>query len=297
MKLRSLLFVPADSERKLHKGAEVAADALILDLEDSVAPANKAAARSLALDYLSERPAPRRQQLWVRINPLDGPESLADLECVMAGRPDGIMQPKIRSPGEVGALGRVLTRLEEICGLEPGATLILPLATETPEVLFRLGEFARADERLAALTWGAEDLSAALGATANRGPDGGWTAPYQLVRSLCLFAAGVAGVPAIDTVHTDFRDADGLAAVCREARRDGFGGKLAIHPAQVEAINAAFTPGEEEIEQARRVVAAFAAQQGVGTLSLNGRMLDAPHLRQARRILALAEPGEPEPTD
>jgi citrate lyase subunit beta/citryl-CoA lyase len=291
MRLRSLLFIPADSERKLQKGDDVAADVLILDLEDAVVPDRKAAARQLALDYLSGRSGKRKSRLWVRINPINTPESTADLECIMAGRPDGIIQPKTRSPDDVIELGEQLGRLERELGIARGSTLILPVATETPEALFTLGEFSRCGDRLAALTWGAEDLSAAVGAATNKESDGNWTFPYQLARALCLFAASAAGVPAIDTLYADFRDTAGLQAACDTARRDGFIGKLAIHPAQVAVINRAFTPSAEEIEYARRVVGAFAAQPGAGTLSLDGRMLDIPHLKQARKILAMAGSG------
>jgi citrate lyase subunit beta/citryl-CoA lyase len=291
MRLRSLLFIPADSERKLQKGDDVAADVVILDLEDAVVPDRKAAARQLALDYLSRRTGERKSQLWVRINPINTPESMADLECIMPGRPDGIIQPKTRSPDDVIELGEQLGRLERQLGTAKGHTLILPVATETPEALFTLGEFSRCGDRLAALTWGAEDLSAAVGAATNKESDGNWTFPYQLARALCLFAASAAGVPAIDTLYADFRDTAGLQAACDSARRDGFIGKLAIHPAQVDVINQAFTPSAEEIEYARRVVRAFAAQPGAGTLSLDDRMLDIPHLKQARKILAMAGSG------
>lgn len=286
--LRSLLFIPADSEKKLQKGDEVAADVLILDLEDAVAPPNKTAARRLALDYLQQRSQARKSQLWVRINPLTTPEALADLECIMAGRPDGIIQPKTRSPADVAELARHLDRYESDLGFASGSTRILPVATETPEAMFTLGQYAPAHPRLAALTWGAEDLSAALGATTNKDADGNWTFPYQVARAFCLFAASAAAVPAIDTLFADFRDPDGLRRSCDTGRRDGFSGKIAIHPAQVDVINAAFSPTEDEIRHAQRVVDAFAAQPGTGTLSLDGQMLDIPHLKQAHKILAMA---------
>jgi citrate lyase subunit beta/citryl-CoA lyase len=288
MRLRSLLFIPADSERKLQKGDDTAADALILDLEDAVAAANKSSARKLAGDYLAGHPRNRRSQLWVRINPITTAESQVDLESVMAGRPDGIVQPKTRSPDDVIELGLQLNRLEKELGIEIGSTRILPLATETPQAMFSLGQYSRCDHRLAALTWGAEDLSAAIGAASNKDGEGNWTFPYQVARAFCLFAAGAAEVPAIDTLYADFRDSAGLRAACDEARRDGFSGKLAIHPAQVDVINEAFTPSAEEIDHAQRVVAAFAAQADAGTLALDGRMLDAPHLKQARKILVMA---------
>lgn len=288
MRLRSLLFIPADSERKLQKGDDTAADALILDLEDAVVAANKSSARKLARDYLAEHPRNRRSQLWVRINPITTAESRADLESVMAGRPDGIVQPKTRSPDDVIELGLQLERLEKELRIESGSTRILPVATETPQAMFSLGQFSRCDQRLAALTWGAEDLSAAIGAASNKDGEGNWTFPYQVARAFCLFAASAAEVPAIDTLYADFRDTAGLRAACDEARRDGFSGKLAIHPAQVEVINEAFTPSAEEITHAQRVVAAFAAHADAGTLALDGRMLDAPHLQQARKILTMA---------
>lgn len=288
MKLRSLLFVPGDNERKLSKSRTVPADALILDLEDSVAPENKAAARHLAGDFLSEHAQGRQKQLWVRINPLDQPAALEDLAGIMHGRPDGIVQPKTRSPDDVLLLGQHLEKFEKDLGFEAGSTWILPVSTETPGAVFSLGEYVGCDQRLVGLTWGAEDLGTALGALANKDRDGNWTSPFQLARNLCLFAAHAAGVAAIDTIYADFRDPEGLRATCDEARRDGFSGKLAIHPDQVAVINSAFTPSEEEIIQARRIVELFAANPGEAALSLDGVMLDIPHLKQARNILVMA---------
>ena len=288
MNLRSLLFVPADSEKKLSKSKTVPADALILDLEDSVAPEKKAEARKLAGEFLSEHAEDRQKQLWVRINPIDHPAALEDLAGVMHGRPDGIVQPKARSPDDVLLLGQELEKFEKQLGIDPGSTRILPLTTETPGSLFSLGEYKHGNRRLAGLTWGAEDLGAAVGAMSNKDAQGNWTPPFQLARNLCLFAAHAAGVVAIDTIHADFRDPEGLRASCVEARRDGFSGKLAIHPDQVEVINSAFTPGEEEIIQARRIVDLFEANPGSAALSLDGVMLDLPHLKQARSILAMA---------
>jgi citrate lyase subunit beta/citryl-CoA lyase len=292
MRLRSLLFVPGDSEKKLSKSMQVPADALILDLEDSVAASAKAAARGRVREFLENRSAGGRQQLWVRINPLDRPDAGADLSAVMPGRPDGIVLPKARSPDDVELLGRRIGSYETEYELAVGSTRILPVATETPQSLFTLGDYGQCGKRLAGLTWGAEDLSAAVGATANRDENGRWTSPYVLVRSLCLFAAHAAGVAAIDTLHANFRDTEGLADACAEARRDGFNGKLAIHPDQVDIINRVFTPSVDEIEHARRVVELFAANPGAGTLALDGAMLDLPHLLQARRILSLAEGTE-----
>lgn len=291
--MRSFLFVPGDSEKKLAKAAGVPADVLIFDLEDAVVPERKAAARALVRDYLAERREHRRQQLWVRINPLDHAEAGADLGAVMPVQPDGIVLPKTRSPDDVEVLGRRIGTYEAEHDFKIGSTRILPIATETPQALFSLGDYARCANRLAGITWGAEDLAAAVGATANREADGRWTSPYQFVRSLCLFAAHAAGVEAIDTLWANFRDADGLEASCAEARRDGFSGKLAIHPDQVEVINRCFTPSAEEVEHAGRIVEAFDANPGAGSVALDGMMLDLPHLRQARRILALAAAAVP----
>lgn len=287
MMLRSLLFVPGDSARKMSKSGTVPADALILDLEDSVAPENKSAARKRVSDFLSENSEGRQQQWWVRINPIDHPVALEDLAAIMHGRPDGIVQPKTRSPDDVLLLGRHLESFEKELGFAIGSTRILPVSTETPEAIFSLGEYVRCDQRLVGLTWGAEDLGAAVGALANRDRDGAWTSPFQLARNLCLFAAHAAGVAAVDTIYADFRDLEGLRVTCDEARRDGFSGKLAIHPDQVAVINSAFTPSEEEITQARRIVELFAASPTQAVLSLDGVMLDIPHLKQARKTLAM----------
>jgi len=287
--MRSWLFVPGDSEKKVAKAEGISADVLIFDLEDAVASQRKAFARDLLREYLVSRADARRQQLWVRINPLDLAEAAADLAAVMPGRPDGIVLPKAQSPEDVAALGTRLDRFEQEHGHPVGSTRILPVATETPRSVFALGEYGPGSRRLAGLTWGAEDLAAAVGATGNRDPEGRWTAPYQVVRSLCLFAAHAAGVAAIDTLWANFRDPRGLEASCSEARRDGFSGKLAIHPDQVGVINRCFTPSAEEIERARRIVELFEANPGAGTLALEGSMLDLPHLRQAQRILELAD--------
>jgi citrate lyase subunit beta/citryl-CoA lyase len=285
---RSLLFVPGDSDRKLERCAASGADLVILDLEDAVAPEHKPAARERVSAWLAARPAGDRMQCWVRINPLDSAESGRDLAAVAAARPDGIVQPKVRSAEDVVGLGRVLEELELRHGLGAGAIRILPIATETPQAVFALGGYAQCGARLYGLTWGAEDLSAAVGASANRDAHGHWTAPYQLARSLCLFGAKAAGVAAIDTLHADFRDDSGLRASCAEARRDGFTGKLAIHPRQVGVINECFMPSAAEVAEARRIVALFAANPGVAALALDGRMLDLPHLRLAQGTLARA---------
>lgn len=286
--LRSFLFIPGDSERKLSKVDDCGANAVIMDLEDAVAPANKARAREMVAAFLAERPrAGRTTQLWVRVNPFDTGLTAADLAAIVPGDPDGIMQPKIDGPEDVRALSEQLDTLEREHGLAAGTIRILPVATETPIAPFRLGDFAGAGlTRLAGLTWGAEDLSAAMGASTTMGPDGAWAFTYKMVRSLTLMAAHAAGVPAIETLYADFRDDDGLRASCREARAEGFAGRIAIHPAQVAGINAAFSPAADEIAFAARVVAAFEAEPDVGTVGIDGRMYDIPHLKAARRTLA-----------
>jgi citrate lyase subunit beta/citryl-CoA lyase len=281
---RSYLFVPADSERKMKKAAQADADALILDLEDSVTADARPAARELAREYLKDK-----ENIWVRINPVDTEDASADLEAVIPSGPAGIVLPKPRSASDVVQLASQLDVLEQGSGIEPGQTRIMAICTERPEALFALGSYINATPRLAALSWGAEDLSAAVGATGNRDEDGNWLPPYELARSLCLFAAAAAEVAAIDTVYTDFRDADGLATYAKSARRDGFSGMLAIHPAQVEVINRAFIPTAVELERAERIVALFAENPGAGTLGMDGQMIDRPHFMQAQRILQLAK--------
>lgn len=283
--IRSFLFVPGDSEKKLARAAESDADAIILDLEDAVAPPARPGARSLAASFLGGPCGPER---WVRINPLDTADALADLRAVLPARPDGIVLPKPGGADAVRRLSGLLDELESQCESQQQATRILPIATERPAALFRLGDYAGASPRLAGLSWGAEDLSVALGASANRDDKGRWLPPYELARSLTLLAAGAAEVPAIDTVFTNFRDLDGLARYAAEARRDGFCGMLAIHPDQVTVINSAFEPTLEEVRMAERVVALFASNPGAGVLQLEGRMLDRPHLLQAERLLAMA---------
>lgn len=287
--LRSLLFVPADSPRKLDKAAASGADALILDLEDSVAADRKATARQLALEYLHQHPkAQRRQPLWVRINPLDSPWAMQDL-CVCAGAPDGIMLPKASAVADVLRLGHGLDALEAHHALPAHGIRILPIVTEVPQALFTLQAYHQQPHaRLHGLTWGAEDLAAAIGASHNRLPDGRYDDLFRLARSLCLAAASAAGVQPVDTIWADYRDSTGLQAEAQTARRAGFTGKLAIHPAQVPIINAAFTPDAAEIAWFERVVQAFADQPDQGTIGLDGKMLDLPHLRQAQRVLALA---------
>jgi citrate lyase subunit beta/citryl-CoA lyase len=286
--LRSMLFVPGDSERKLLKGQASAADALILDLEDSVASGRKALARGLILEFLKAHRDRARQRIWVRINPLSEPAALLDLMLV-AGAPDGIVLPKAGSASDVVRLAHMLDVLEVREGVPAASVAVIPLATETPAALFTLGSYAKCSARLAGLTWGAEDLAAALGAISNRLPSGDYDAVYQLARSLCLSAAVAAGVQPIDTIWSDYADHAGLKADAEGARRAGFMGKLAIHPDQVAVINGAFTPSEDELAWSRRVVAAFAGNPGLGTVGLEGKMLDLPHFKQAWRMLALAQ--------
>jgi citrate lyase subunit beta/citryl-CoA lyase len=285
---RSWLFVPGDSDRKLAKIEGSGAEVVILDLEDSVAPGQKAAARGRVHEYLRAHAGRAAPQLWVRINPLNSALADDDLNAIAPGAPAGIVQPKTRSPADTVALAYRLDELEHGHGLRSGSIRILPIATETPAALFAMGGFAQVGARLAGLTWGAEDLGTVIGATATHEADGAWTAPFQFVRSLCLFGASAAGVAAIDTLHADFRDHDGLRASSGRARRDGFTGKLAIHPDQVAVINECFAPTGEELAQARRIVELFAANPGAAALSLDGRMVDIPHLRLAEKTLARA---------
>ncbi|WP_374294971.1 CoA ester lyase [Sphingomonas sp.] len=277
MRLRSLLFVPGDRPDRMAKACGSGADALILDLEDAVAPAAKRDARAAVAAFLRE-PREGRPALFVRINPLDGKLAEEDLAAVLPARPDGLVLPKAEGARTLAALDAQLS----------GDIAILPIATETPAAIFQLGSYAGVTPRLAGLTWGAEDLPAAIGAATSREADGGYTAPYQMARSLTLFGAHAAGVPAIETVYPDFRDLDGLAAYTARGRRDGFTGMMAIHPAQVAVINAAFSPNTQEIAAAQAIVDLFAANPGAGALQLNGRMVDAPHLKAARALLSLA---------
>jgi citrate lyase subunit beta/citryl-CoA lyase len=284
---RSYLFVPADSERKLAKATASGADALILDLEDSVAAAEKTGARILAADFLKENGAASSEH-WVRINPVDTDDAQLDLAVVVAAAPAGIVLPKARGADDVQKLAGLLDVLEEQHGMPAGQTQIMVLCTERPEALFSLQSYAHAPPRLIGLSWGAEDLSLALGASMTRDAEGNWLPVYELARSLCLLAAAAAGVASIDTVYTDFRDLDGLQRYAANARRDGFAGMLAIHPAQVDVINEAFNPTAAEIERATKVVAAFADHPAAGTLGLDGEMIDRPHLLQAERLLKVA---------
>lgn len=285
--LRSLLFVPGDSEKKLAKSISTSADALILDLEDSVSPDRTAIARSMVAEFLKTH-SNRKQQLWVRINPLQTPLALHDLVAVMAGKPDGIMLPKPLNAKDAQQLDHCLSALEVREGLALGSTRIIPVATEVAGALFDLQSYAGATPRLQGLTWGAEDLATAVGATSNRDASGEFTFTYKLARSLCLLASAHAEVQAIDTLSVDFKDMKALAADVQNARREGFSGKLAIHPDQVEVINQGFTPSAHDLSHAQRIVDAFAQAQGAGAVQLDGKMVDKPHLTQALRLLQLS---------
>ncbi len=287
LRLRSKLSVPADSERKMAKGLQCPADALILDLEDAVAPDRKPLAREMAADFLARQASATASALFVRINPLDSGLALQDLAAVVRPGLAGIMQPKTTGAADVVKLGHYLDALEARAGMAPGSVAIVPVATETPQAMLNMQGFHAPLPRLAGITWGAEDLSAAIGAVSNRDEDGAYSPLYTWANSLCLCAAASTGVAAIDTLHADFKDSAGLAAACRASRRRGFSGRIAIHPDQVATINDAYSPTEAELAHARRVVDAFAAQPGVGTLSLDGVMYDMPHLKQARRTLGL----------
>jgi citrate lyase subunit beta/citryl-CoA lyase len=311
MKLRSLLFVPGDRPERMEKALGLGADALILDLEDSVAPANKPAARKEIADFLeralshrervdspeasgvraTDHPHPSaasrlppspdgrgRPYLFVRINPLDTADFVEDLVGVLASKPDGLVLPKAEGAKSVRKLA------------DRSGVPILPIATETPAAVFRLGEYAEVASELCGLTWGAEDLPAAIGASASRDDGGAYLPPYQMVRALTLFGAAAAGVNPIETVYPNIRDLEGLQRVAEAAARDGFTGMMAIHPSQVPVINAAFTPSPEQVSHAEAVVTAFEANPGAGALQLDGKMIDAPHLKQARRILERANP-------
>lgn len=278
MRLRSLLFVPGDRPERFAKAAGSGADAIILDLEDSVAVPAKAAAREAVARYLAE---PADVIRFVRVNPLGSGDLDADLAAARGA--DGVMLPKAEGAKDIAAL---------VARMGDAVAPILPVATETPRAVFALGGYDAVAEWLAGLTWGAEDLPAAIGASAARESDGRYTPPYEVVRTLALMGAHAAGVAAIEAVYPAIRDADGLAAYAARGARDGFTGMMAIHPTQVAAINAAFTPGEQALADARAVVAAFAAAPGAGALQLNGRMIDAPHLKQARALLARAGEGQ-----
>lgn len=283
---RSWLFAPGDSEKKMAKAADGPADVVLLDLEDAVTVENKPAARALVHDFLAGRDE-GRARLWVRVNPLDGPHTLADLAAIMPARPGGIMLPKAYGRQDVERLDHYLSAFEAAHGIAVGSTPVIPLVTEVAEAMFHAGGYKGAP-RVVAMTWGAEDLADSIGAAGNRGPDGGYGFTYELARSLCLLGAAAAGVTPIETIQGDFRDLDGLKARAEQVRREGYRGMLAIHPAQVEVINAAFTPSAEEIAEAQAIVDLFAANPGAGTIGYKGGMLDRPYLSRAQTLLRQA---------
>ncbi|MEO6092232.1 MAG: CoA ester lyase [Novosphingobium sp.] len=284
--MRSWLFAPGDSEKKMNKAMDGPADIVLLDLEDAVAPENKALARTTVHDFIAANPA-QRHRLWVRINPLDGPHTLADLAAIMPARPGGIMLPKVYGRQDVEALDHYLAALEVANGIIQGVTPVIVLITETAEAMFHTGDYKGAP-RVVALTWGAEDLADSIGASSNKNPDGSYGFTYELARSLTVLGAATAGVPAIETISADFKDLDALRARAEKVRRDGYRGMLAIHPAQVDVINAAFMPSAEEVAEAREIVDLFASNPGVGTIGWKGGMLDRPYLARAQQLLKQA---------
>ncbi|MFC9454354.1 HpcH/HpaI aldolase/citrate lyase family protein [Streptomyces sp. NPDC056983] len=286
-----MLYVPGDDDRKLAKADASGADSVVLDLEDSVAEQNRPSARTKVRRFLADRPpASRHYQLWVRVNALDD-AALTDLAAVVGGAPDGIVLPKVNGPDDVRRLEHMLDALEVRDGVEPGRTKICAVATETPAAVLRLHEYSTTSlTRLVALNWGAEDLSAAIGASTNLDSSGQWALTYRWARSAVLLAAKAAGVQAIETVHVNYRDTDGLRATSRSAAQEGFTGRAAIHPAQVGPINEDFAPSSEDVRLAEKIVSAFESNaDGIGTVGIDGQMFDIPHLKRARNILALAE--------
>ena len=284
---RSWLFAPGDSEKKMTRAAEGPADIVICDLEDAVAESGKLAARAMVHDFLKARDAEARKRLWVRINPLDSQHALADLAAIMPAAPGGIMLPKSRGREDVELLDHYLNAFETVAGTPLGSTRVIVIVNEVPEGMFTTNSYVGAP-RVGALSWGAEDLAVALGASENRNPDGSYAFTYQLARSLCLLGASAAGVTPVETIQGDFRDIESLRKRAEQVRRDGYRGMLAIHPAQVEVINAAFTPSAEEIAAAQEIVDLFAANPGVGAIGYKGGMLDRPHLARAQAVLDLA---------
>lgn len=287
MRTRSLLFVPGDSEKKFTRASGGNADVLILDLEDAVAPSMKDAARVTVAGWL-DRAGEVAAHLFVRPNPLPSGLIEGDLEAVVRPGLAGLLIPKADGAADIAAIAAMLDRLEASAGMAPGTVRIMVVATETPAAMFNLGSYTPPHPRLLGLTWGAEDLSSAIGATGNKEADGSWTEPYKVARSFCLFAAASAGVTPVDTLYSDFRDAEGLEADCRRSRRDGFLGRIAIHPDQVDTINRCYTPSEEQVAEARRIVDAFEANPDLGTIGIDGKMYDIPHLKAAHKTLAAA---------
>jgi citrate lyase subunit beta/citryl-CoA lyase len=285
--MRSLLFVPADGGSKLEKAMASGADGVIIDLEDSIAPERKEMARKLALDFLKSATSKKdRPRLLVRINGLDTGMTDSDLDAIVPGAPDAVLFPKAEGGPAVTHVDAKLTAREAIAGLPEGAIKILAQTVESAAGLFAAGTYKNCSARLIGMTWGPEDLSAEIGAEASREPSGDLTEPYRIARAMCLFGATAAKVPAIETIHVDFRNPDVLRKDTEIARRDGFTGRLAIHPAQIAVINEVFTPGAAQIEKAKAIVAAFAAKPGAGTVGIDGKMYDRPHLTRAQALLA-----------
>lgn len=284
MKLRSLLFVPGDSERKFARGRQTGADGLILDLEDAVAPSQKAAARDHVVSLLDQQ-QPRDFAFFVRVNALDTGLTLDDMAAVVRPGLDGLLIPKADGAADIVRIAYYLDALEIRAGMTLGSVKLAVVCTETPKAMFNLGSYAPAHPRLVALTWGAEDLSAVIGGNP-REDDGTFSFPYQIARTHCLFAAAAAEVAPLDTLYVNFKDPEGLERDCRRSRRDGFSGRIAIHPDQVATINRCYAPSEAEVAHARKVVAAFEANPGAGTLGIDGKMYDIPHLKSARKTLA-----------
>ncbi|WP_188062071.1 HpcH/HpaI aldolase/citrate lyase family protein [Sphingobium sp. KCTC 72723] len=283
IRMRSWLFAPGDSEKKMAKAADSAADIALFDLEDAVTTENKPLARRLVHDFLASRTA-GHERLWVRVNPLDGPYTLLDLAAIMPARPGGIMLPKVYGRQDVERLDHYLSALEVANGIAEGSTPLIVLVTETAQAMFHTGDYKGAP-RVVALTWGAEDLADSIGASCNRNADGSYGFTYELARSMCLLGAATAGVTAIETIQGDFRDLDGLKVRAEKVRRDGYRGMLAIHPAQVDVINTAFTPTQDEIDQAHEIVEIFEQNPGVGAIGYKGGMLDRPYLSRAKHLL------------
>lgn len=280
---RSWLFAPGDSEKKMTKAMDGTADIVLIDLEDAVAPENKETARGMVHDFIKANPQ-QRDRLWVRINPFDGPYTLGDLAAIMPAHPGGIMLPKVYGRADVEKLDHCLSILEVVYGIEEGSTRVIVLITETAEAMFHTGDYKDAP-RVVALTWGAEDLADSIGASSNKNPDGSYSFTYELARSLTVLGAATAGVTAIETISADFKDLEALRKRAEGVRRDGYRGMLAIHPAQIDVINAAFTPTEQEIADAQEIVDIFAANPGVGAIGYKGAMLDRPYLSRAQQLL------------
>ncbi len=285
-KMRSWLFAPGDSEKKMAKAADGQADIVLLDLEDSVMPESKPAAREMVHNFLASRDD--RHRLWVRVNPLSSGDIEADLDAIMPAAPGGLFLPKAEGRPDMDALDAMLTTREKLHGIESGATKVAALVTETPRSMFTTGDYEGAP-RLVAMSWGAEDLSSALGARVQFNDNGGYMPTFELARSLCLLGAVAAGVAPVETIQADFRDLEGLKDRALLVRSQGYRGMLAIHPAQVPIINEAFTPTAQEIAHARAIIAAFDANPGAGTVGLDGAMLDRPHLALAKAMIDSAD--------